>query len=375
MTTPGPLVLLIGSRTGGPLIPLLGLRDDLLAVRPDLRFAMVGVRGGFEEQIARVDGLPIDYLPEVKTPSRPSGPARCIWPLLVPFQWCLLALRLLWATLSARRILLRDRPVLILSMSNFLSVPVLWANRLLGKRRARVAMHQLDIENRTVSLTRRFVDLLSGGLPEICARTGGEFLPNPVRYSRFDALDRESARTLLDSAGLVPRSETRPILLVFGGGSGSQFINDWVQESESALTGHFFVLHLTGFLQEKGYAERQNADITVRQGLTDLMPAALVAADVVMARSGMSTVSELLYLRKNAYLVPIPGSHQEANARAVSRYFRVLHQNERNIWLTTLERDLSNGFAAFGSVVWDYYTPGSRESYRDRLLSLARGAA
>ena len=371
--TKGALVLLIGSRTGGPLIPLLGIKDDLLAVRPDLRFAIIGVKGGFEDRVAAAEGLAIDHLPEVKSPARPTGWQRMAAPILVPVRLFMLGVQLCISTARALRILNKGRPALILSMSNFLSVPVIWANRLRGGNRARVALHQLDIENKTVNLAGRFVDLLTGGLPEICAATGGRFVPNPVRYSRFDALGKREARTALADAGLVPGGEARPVLLVFGGGSGSQFINDWVVENEELLAQHFFVLHLTGYLQNKTYSARTGAGICAREGLTDLMPAALVAADVVVARAGMSTVSELLYLKKNAYLVPIPASHQVANAAAVSSYFRILTQPDRATWLSQLIGDNAASYRAFRSVQWDYYAPGARESYRDALLRLADG--
>ena len=364
-------MLLIGSRTGGPLIPLLGIKDDLQQVRPDLRFGIIGVRGGFEDQVARTERLAIDYLPEVKTPTRPGGLRGVLFLLLLPVHMLGLALRLVLSSFLAWQILRRTSPKLILSMSNFVSVPVIWANRLRGRRRARVALHQLDIENRTVVLTRPFVDLLSAGLEEICAAGRSRFVPNPVRYARFDALDPAEARLLLEEAGLVSGSEERPILLVFGGGSGSEFINNWVARNEQDLRRMFFVLHLTGYLQEQRHHARTEQWICVREGLTDLMPAALIAADVVLARAGMSTVSELIYLKKNAYLVPIPQSHQVTNANAVSRFFRILEQRDVSDWVATLGHDLAQSFPQFRAVRWDYYAQEKREAYRDNLLSLA----
>lgn len=377
----GPVVMLIGSRTGGPLIPLLGLKDDLLAWRTDLRFCIVGVRGGFEERIARAENLPLDFLAEVKSPARPSGVAGFLWPILLPFQLMVLALRLLLSTFRAYQIIRHRKPSLILSMSNFLTVPVFWAGRLYRRVNRtslpRLALHQLDIENRTVQLVGRLSDRWTVGLPQLVRTGRAAFQPNPVRYARFDPLDRQTARLQLDKAGLVPAGEERPLLLVFGGGSGARFLNQWVDQSVPALTENFFVLHLTGFLQkvETQMAAGPNGSptrdgITTREGLTDLMPAALVAADVVVARAGMSTISELLYLKKNAYIVPIPASHQVTNARAVAAYFQILEQQSAASWVERLRADLSAGWPQHRAVQWDYYSAGSREVTRDELLAL-----
>jgi UDP-N-acetylglucosamine--N-acetylmuramyl-(pentapeptide) pyrophosphoryl-undecaprenol N-acetylglucosamine transferase len=51
--------------------------------------------------------------------------------------------------------------------------------------------------------------------------------------------------------------------------------------------------------------------------LTDEMPEALAAADVVVCRAGMGTITELAALRKPAIVVPLPKSPQLQNARAL----------------------------------------------------------
>ncbi len=53
--------------------------------------------------------------------------------------------------------------------------------------------------------------------------------------------------------------------------------------------------------------------------LVDEMKHALAAADLVISRAGLGTVSELAVLGKPMVLVPMPDSHQAANARAAAR--------------------------------------------------------
>lgn len=395
-------VFLIGSRTGGPLIPLLGLKDDLEKIVPTLRFVIVGIRGGFEEQAARSEGLPLEILPEVKRRSVSSAflpsPLRLPYRLLATIpNTMLLAIRLALSSRKARLLLKKYRPSLILSMSNFLSVPVIWAaavenqkikfinffNRLSGRerrapngsRRRRpvgIVLHQLDLENLTVKLTAPFVHSRSAGFPAEVPLPGSNThrFPNPVRYDRFDALDGREAGRLLKESELLPTGSGKPLLLVFGGGSGSAFINNWLRDSLPELSDCFRILHLTGFLQQTDYRPTNRPGYIAVEGLSELMPAALVAADVVLARAGMSTISELLYLRKNAYLIPIPHSHQESNARLFGRYFRLLEQRDVGDWWVRLIADCRTGFPDFERVAWDYYTKENRYVFRNHILEL-----
>jgi UDP-N-acetylglucosamine--N-acetylmuramyl-(pentapeptide) pyrophosphoryl-undecaprenol N-acetylglucosamine transferase len=49
------------------------------------------------------------------------------------------------------------------------------------------------------------------------------------------------------------------------------------------------------------------------------MPHLLAAATVVVSRAGMGTLTELAALGKPSLIVPMPGTHQVANARAFGR--------------------------------------------------------
>src|SRR5207253_814470 len=50
--------------------------------------------------------------------------------------------------------------------------------------------------------------------------------------------------------------------------------------------------------------------------LLEQMPDLLAAATIVVSRAGMGTLTELAALGKPSLVVPLPGSHQWANARA-----------------------------------------------------------
>src|SRR5207248_1725444 len=99
-----------------------------------------------------------------------------------------------------------------------------------------------------------------------------------------------------------------------GGGTGALGLNMLVAAAIPELTQFCQVIHLTG----RGRAVPPAAPAGRYRSyefLTEDMPHALAAADLVVSRAGMGTLTELAALGKPALIVPMPRSHQLANAR------------------------------------------------------------
>ena len=143
----------------------------------------------------------------------------------------------------------------------------------------------------------------------------------PIREA-FRALPgRAAARRALD---LDPDKFT---VLVFGGSQGARRLNAAFIGAAKSLKGDLQAVHLTGARNFEAVKENYAA-----AGLGDSpgfqvfdyredMPALYAAADLVISRSGASTVAELLQLRKPSILVPLPssaGGHQKENALVLS---------------------------------------------------------
>ncbi|HLD28387.1 MAG TPA: glycosyltransferase, partial [Patescibacteria group bacterium] len=126
---------------------------------------------------------------------------------------------------------------------------------------------------------------------------------NPVR-DEYYSCSQERGRQIFKL------KSDRPVLLVLGGGTGSQKINEVLSQSLADILQFTQVIHLTGHgkqldIQADGYQQFEF--------LTNDMTEALCAADMVVSRAGMSTLSELVILHKPTILIPLPG-HQEYNA-------------------------------------------------------------
>src|SRR5438132_807761 len=155
-------------------------------------------------------------------------------------------------------------------------------------------------------------------------------LGNPLRQAMLDVRQTppQEARRALG----FERQE--PLLLVTGGSQGARHLNQTVGKALPDLLAHCQVLQISGNALYNETRELCESALAAQDGvvrrryrlvayLNEEMPLALQAADLVLCRSGASTLSELAALGKPSILVPLPpaigSSPQEANAEMFGR--------------------------------------------------------
>jgi UDP-N-acetylglucosamine--N-acetylmuramyl-(pentapeptide) pyrophosphoryl-undecaprenol N-acetylglucosamine transferase len=209
-------------------------------------------------------------------------------------------------------------PQVAIGVGGYVSLPVMWAAQQQG---VPTVLHE---QNRLMGLANRKLapkasrvfltfDDTKGPQPE--DRT--EVVGNPVRPGFVSPPEREAAREAL---GLDAKT---PVVLVYGGSQGARRINEALagalpgfREGEAAFIWGAGPGHIRRAREAAAKAPVQVA----ASPFIDDMPAAFAAADLVVARSGASTTSELAAMGKPAILVPYPhatDNHQEHNARAM----------------------------------------------------------
>ncbi|MFI5362610.1 MAG: UDP-N-acetylglucosamine--N-acetylmuramyl-(pentapeptide) pyrophosphoryl-undecaprenol N-acetylglucosamine transferase [Elusimicrobiota bacterium] len=206
-------------------------------------------------------------------------------------------------------------PDLALGMGGYLTFPLICAAWRRGIPRA---VHE---SNAVLGLANAAAGRLGAelfwGLPPAEPSARGTLVGTPVRPELRTRRDPAESRRAL---GLRP---DRPTVLAFGGSQGAQGLNAALPKALRDMPGAQ-VLHLAG----KGKAEAvaaayraAGAAADVREYLED-MASAYGAADVVVCRSGASTLAELAAQSAPAVLVPYPhatADHQDVNARAFER--------------------------------------------------------
>jgi UDP-N-acetylglucosamine--N-acetylmuramyl-(pentapeptide) pyrophosphoryl-undecaprenol N-acetylglucosamine transferase len=109
-----------------------------------------------------------------------------------------------------------------------------------------------------------------------------------------------------------------PLLVVTGGGTGALGLNLLAAAAGARLVERMQVVHLTG--RGRGVPPATSSSrYHAIEFLVDEMPHVLAAATLVVSRAGMGTLTELAALGKPSVIVPLPGSHQWANARAFAQ--------------------------------------------------------
>lgn len=224
------------------------------------------------------------------------------------------AVKLLSSLRTMSRVMRDFHPDLAVGMGGYLTFPVAYAG---WRRRIPVALHESNaILGLANAAAARFGATLFWGLPP--ADGDGKVVGTPVRPALYGRMDAGEARKKL---GLAPDKKT---ILVFGGSQGAQAVNKAMPTALRDSKIDAQVLHLAGKGKgaetKKGYTDL-GLMATVLEYLED-MAAAYAAADLVVCRSGASTLAELAAQGKNAVLVPYPhaaANHQDANARVFEK--------------------------------------------------------
>lgn len=213
-----------------------------------------------------------------------------------------------------RRVYRRFQPRAVLGMGGFTSTAPVLAARL---RRVPTFIHESNaIPGKANRLTARIADEVLLGFKECAAAFPGkkvEVTGTPVR-SGLKPMDRGAARRKLHL------SEDLPTLLVMGGSQGAAGINQAMIKSLGALHDlRLQVIHLAGVKDERLVADNyQRENIAAfAAAFHHNMQEAYSAADLVVARSGAASLSEIALFGLPAILIPFPYAtedHQTRNA-------------------------------------------------------------
>lgn len=299
-------VLLAGGGSAGHTSPLIATADALRRRRSDVEIVCVGTARGLETTVIPAAGYPLELIPPVPLPRRPSVDL-----LRVPQ-------RLRSATREARSVLSRVEPSVVVGFGGYVCVPVYLAAH---RARLPLVVHE---GNALPGLANRFgarwgADVVATSFPDT-ALPHAMFVGLPLRRS-ISTLERSDLRGLArDHFGL---DQDAPTLLVTGGSQGARRINDSVSAAAGALSAAGLqVLHVAGprgnvVLSDRGVG----APPYVVVPFVERMELAYAAADAMIGRAGANSVTEAAALGLPAIFVPLPigNGEQALNAAALVR--------------------------------------------------------
>ncbi len=267
---------------------------------------LVGAERGIEAQILPRHPFPFHLLP-MEPLYRRTWWRNARWPLIAVRAWR-----------AAGRVLRDEQPAIVIGTGGYAAGPVVW--RAQNARIPTALQEQNAFPGLTQRLLARRAQQVHLGFPEARLRlspgshTQVFVFGNPITPP--GRVDRAAARAEL---GLTAERRT---VLVFGGSQGARAVNDVVAGALGrGLLGDVNLVWGTGTTHLDRYAPLAVPGRVVVRGFFDPIGTAYAAADLVVARAGAMTVSELCAWGKPSILVPLPtaaADHQTFNARALA---------------------------------------------------------
>lgn len=314
-------VIISGGGTGGHIFPAVSIADKLKELNPETEILFVGAEGRMEmEKVPaagyKIIGLPVAGLQRKLTLSN----------LALPFK-------VMKSIMMAKKIIREFKPDIAVGVGGYASAPLLWAAGRLG------IPTLIQEQNGFAGLTNKIV---GRNASSICVAYEGmeRFFPcdkivlsgNPIRKEIIpsdDAMKKEALKFYgLDSE--------KKHLFIVGGSLGSGTLNNavkaWIKDGCPGgedleviwQCGRYYKPSVDQFMKdakENGLGGSCIEHIW-HSDFIKRMDLAYAAADVVISRSGASSISELCAAHKASIFVPSPNvaeDHQTHNAMALVR--------------------------------------------------------
>ena len=311
-------VIISGGGTGGHIFPAVSIAGKLKELNPDTEILFVGAEGRMEMEKVPAAGYKIVGLP-IAGLQRQLNFHNIKENLKLPF-------RILSSLRKAGRLIDEFKPDIAIGVGGYASAPLLWK----ATRKGVPAL--IQEQNGFAGLTNR---LLGRRVKRICVAYEGmsKFFPedrivltgNPIRSEIVPATSEIKAKGL-SYYGL--QAANRHILIV-GGSLGSRTLNEamkkWINEGCPGAEG-VEILWQCGSYYKKGVdefmAQHKDLEFIHYSDFIRKMGLAYAASDLVISRSGASSISELCAAHKASVLVPSPNvaeDHQTHNAMALVR--------------------------------------------------------
>ena len=297
--------ILSGGGTGGHIYPAIAIANELKFRFPDCEILFVGAQDKMEMQKVPQAGYQIKGL-------WIAGIQRKL-----TLQNAMFPFKLASSLIKSFGILKKFKPDVVIGTGGFASGAVLKVATMLG------IPTLIQEQNSYPGITNK---LLSNKANKICVAYENleRFFPknkmlltgNPVRQ---DILDIESKRS--EALSYFNLDDNKKTLLVLGGSLGSRRINELIAKELDFLVasgvqvfwqcGNFYMA------EYKHFSEQENVQVV---SFIDRINLVYAAADMVISRSGASSVSELAIVGKPVIFIPSPNvaeDHQTKNAQAI----------------------------------------------------------
>ena len=312
-------VIISGGGTGGHIFPALSIANKLKELNPETEILFVGAEGRMEMEKVPAAGYKIVGLPITGLQRRLD-----LSNFALPFK-------ILKSIRMARKLLKEFKPDIAIGVGGYASAPLLWVAGRLG------IPTLIQEQNGFAGLTNKIV---AKKAKKICVAYEGmeRFFPadriiisgNPIRKEIVPPTPQMKEEGY-KFYGLNPEKKH---LFIVGGSLGSGTLNKsvrkWIEEGKPGgenleviwQCGKYYKKDIDAFMAEMEEKHPGSTENIWYSDFIQRMDLAYAVADVVVSRSGASSVSELCAANKATIFVPSPNvaeDHQTHNAMALVR--------------------------------------------------------
>ena len=310
-------VIIAAAGTGGHINPGLAIANKIKEEEKDSKIIFIGTIRGLENDLVPRAGY------ELKT-IEAYGLSRKI--SIANFKKMYATLR---ATGKAKKIIKEFKPDIIVGAGGYICGPVVWAAK---KENIPVILHESNaFPGKAVKMLSKKADEVLISFEEASKRLPNAkkvvFTGTPVKIKKQDYTKKQREEIIKK----LELETNKPIILIFGGSQGAQKINEAIIGLiENKLNKNYQIIWATGPKQYdniKKEFEQKYINIEKIENAKILpyiynMEEVMNVSDVIVARSGAMTITEISNLGKPSILVPLPNvsqNHQLHNAEVLEK--------------------------------------------------------
>lgn len=311
-----PRFIISGGGTGGHIYPAVAIANELKVRFPEAKFLFVGAQDKMEMQKVPQAGYEIKGL-------WIAGLQRKL-----TFQNALFPIKLASSLLKSFFIIKSFKPDVVIGTGGFASGAVLKVASLLGIPTVIQEQNSYPgITNKLLAKKANAICVAYENLERFFPKDKMILTGNPVRQDLLVQADKSEANAYFEL------DESKKTVLILGGSLGARRINQLIEkELDFLLNQNCQIIWQCGKLYFEEYKKfdsgNYSSPITHHpspkvqvMAFIDRMDLVYAAADVIISRSGASSVSELCIVGKPTIFIPSPNvaeDHQTKNAKAIA---------------------------------------------------------
>ena len=307
--------IIAAAGTAGHINPGIAIANKIKEKEPNSEIIFIGTTRGLENDLVPREGYQLKTIEAYGLSKE------------ISIQNLKKICKTLKATKKAKKIINEFKPDIVIGAGGYICGPVVWAAK---KENVPVVLHESNaFPGKATKFLSKKADKILIAFEEARSRLPKSnnivHIGTPVKIEKKEYNEQQKSQILKT----MQLQENLPIVLIFGGSQGAQKINEAVVGIlENKFNLNYQIVWATGTKQFdiiKDELKSKNIDINNIKNAKILpyiynMEEIMNISNIIVARSGAMTITEISNLGKPSILIPLPNvsqNHQLYNAKVL----------------------------------------------------------